>query len=95
MARWGVGQIIGHDKNLAVLGGDNELPRVWQTNSENDIPDKLQDLLDNVASYDGSGTWFMSKGQDGFALVLIHEKGRRVYVVGTEFWVGDGPKAVV
>ena len=89
MAQHRVGRIMGIEKVLAVMGGDHKLPRTWEVNTKNDIPDKVNDLLEMVASYDGSGTWFMQKSRDGLAIVLIHEKGKRVYVAASEFWVGD------
>ena len=77
---------------LKVLGGDNPLPRVWETNEPHHliINEKTEDHLDSVASYDGTGTWYISRDENGIALVLIHEKGRRIYIVAKEYCYGEG-----
>ena len=77
---------------LKVMGGNYPLPKQWETNTDEKIGDKLEDLLDIVSSYDGVGQWDVARSKDGIAIVLIHDKGGRIYIAAPKFFRGEGAK---
>jgi hypothetical protein len=76
---------------LKVLGEDHPLPKIWQGNIDG-ISAELEDLLEQVGAYSGVGHWYTSQSKDGIAVVLIHDSGRRLYLVAPEYSMGEEGK---